>query len=195
MMKNIFLIGDSIRFGSTSGSSPGYGVYVKEKLVGVANVYAPGENCRFAQYTQRYLHEWAKDIDKESIDVVHWNNGLWDLLHINGDSAFTDKDIYVRLLLRVYQRIRQLFPNARVIFALNTAVIEDLAKPDFIRYNDEIEEYNAAAAALMQELGVEVNDLYSVTKEWGPEMHSDWVHFNEEGSQILADKVIEKIME
>lgn len=70
-MKNIFLIGDSIRYGSSSGSSPGYGVYVKEKLAGIANVYAPDENCRFAQYTQRYLHEWAKGIDRESIDTVH----------------------------------------------------------------------------------------------------------------------------
>ena len=193
-MKNVFLIGDSIRFGSTSGNSPGYGVYVKEKLAGIANVYAPNENCRFAQYTQRYLHEWAKDVDKESIDVVHWNNGLWDVLHILGDEAFTDIDIYVRILRRVHQRIRQLFPNAKVIFALNTAVIENLAKPDFCRYNQEIEAYNAAAAALMQELDVEINDLYSVTKDWGEEMHSDFVHFNEEASRILADKVIEKIM-
>lgn len=193
-MKNVFLIGDSIRFGSTSGSSPGYGVYVREKLAGKACVYAPDENCRFAQYTQRYLHEWAKDIDKESIDVVHWNNGLWDLLHIEGDEAFTDKETYVLLLRRVYRRIRQIFPNARVIFALNTAVIEEMASPDFIRYNEEIEAYNRAAAQLMQELQVEINDLYSVTKDWGPQMHSDWVHFNEEGSRILADRVIEKIM-
>ena len=193
-MKNIFLIGDSIRFGSTSGNSPGYGVYVKEKLAGKAQVFAPNENCRFAQYTQRYLHEWAKDIDGESVDVVHWNNGLWDVLRIMGDEPFTDMDVYVRILRRVYHRIRQLCPKARVIFALNTAVVEDLAKSDFKRYNSDIEAYNAAAAALMAELHVEVNDLYSVTKDWGEEMHTDFVHFNEAGSQILADKVIEKIM-
>ena len=40
-MKNIYLIGDSIRFGALG--SPGYGVYVKEKLEGRANVYAPGK--------------------------------------------------------------------------------------------------------------------------------------------------------
>lgn len=193
-MKNIFLIGDSIRYGSSSGSSPGYGVYVKEKLAGIANVYAPDENCRFAQYTQRYLHEWAKGIDRESIDTVHWNNGLWDLLHIGGDDAFTDIDVYVRVLRRVYERIRAVFPNAKVIFALNTAVIEEMASPDFIRYNSEIEAYNRAAAQLMRDMQVEINDLYSVTKDWGRQMHSDWVHFNEEGSRILADRVIEKIM-
>lgn len=193
-MKNIFLIGDSIRYGSTAGNSPGYGVYVKEALNGVAHVYAPDTNCRFVQYTQRYLHEWAKDIDRESVDVVHWNNGLWDLLHIEGDDAFTDLDIYVRLLRRLHKRIREVFPNAKIIFALNTAVIEEMAKPDFIRYNAEIEQYNTAAAALMAELNVEVNDLFAVTKDMGPEMHADWVHFNEAGSRILAQKVIEKIM-
>jgi len=193
-MKNIFLIGDSIRYGSTAGNSPGYGVYVKEMLAGKAHVYAPNENCRFVQYTQRYLHEWVKEIDRESIDVVHWNNGLWDLLHIEGDDAFTDLDTYVHLLRRVHKRICCTFPNARVIFALNTAVIESLAKPDFIRYNAEIEAYNAAAAALMTELGVEINDLYAVTKDMGPDLHADWVHYNEEGSKILAQKVVEKIM-
>ena len=48
-MKKIFLIGDSIRFGAPN--SPGYGVFVKEKLQDKAIVYAPNENCRFTQYT------------------------------------------------------------------------------------------------------------------------------------------------
>ena len=64
-MKNIYLIGDSIRFGAQT--SPGYGVYVKEALLQKANVFAPNENCRFASYTLRYLHEWASDIDGEKI--------------------------------------------------------------------------------------------------------------------------------
>ena len=51
---NIFLIGDSIRFGAPP-DSPGYGVYVKEALSARANVYAPDENCRMAQYTLRYI--------------------------------------------------------------------------------------------------------------------------------------------
>ena len=68
-MKNIFLIGDSIRHGSyvetlDSKLSPGYGVYVKEKLesAGLANVCSPDENSRWAQYTLRFLHKWAKEV-------------------------------------------------------------------------------------------------------------------------------------
>lgn len=197
MMKNIFLIGDSIRFGSRIVSeynnvklSPGYGIYVKEKLEGVANVYGPDENCRFAQYTLRFLHKWASKVPREEIDIVHWNNGLWDALRLFGDEPLTPLEVYGDMLRRVYKRIRFLFPNAKIIFALSTSVIEEWANPDFIRYNREIEEYNRKAMEVMEELGVEVNDLYSVSSSFEDALHSDWVHFGEEGSRLLADAVI-----
>lgn len=190
-MRNIFLIGDSIRFGATN--SPGYGIYVKEKLDGVANVYAPNENCRFAQYTLRQLHDWAKTVDGESIDVVHWNNGLWDVLRLDGDEPLTPCDMYVQMLKRIYTMLRKHFPNARIIFANSTSVVEKLGWPNFMRYNAEIEQYNAAAKELMARLGAEVNDLYSVTRTFDDSLRADWVHYNEEGSRILADAVVAKI--
>ena len=188
-MKNIFLIGDSIRFGARG--SEGYGMHVKAKLQGIANVYAPDENCRFAQYTLRYLHEWASNVPKEEMDVVHWNNGLWDVLRLFGDEPLTDIETYGIMLKRVYKRIRILFPNAKVIFALSTAVIEEWGDPNFFRYNKEIEQYNQKAVEVMNELGVEINDLYTLSKTFNNSLHSDWVHFGTEGSKILADKVIE----
>ena len=198
-MKNIFLIGDSIRHGSyvetlDSKLSPGYGVYVKEKLEGIANVYAPDENSRWAQYTLRFLHKWAKEVpNPEEIDVVHWNNGLWDAVRLFGDEPLTPIEFYELMLPRVYNRIRLLFPNAKIIFALSTAVIEEMSRPQFTRRNSEIEQYNEVAKKVMAQLNVPVNDLHSVTKNWGREMHADWVHYNEEGCKILADKVIEAI--
>ena len=189
-MKNVLLLGDSIRFGAPP-NSPGYGVYVKEKLDGIANVFAPDDNCRFVQYTLRYIHNWATQVEAEKIDVIHWNNGLWDVLRLNGDEIFTPKDIYVYYLERVYRVLRKLFPNAKIIFALSTSVIEEWANPDFIRYNREIEQYNRKAMEVMAELGVEVNDLYTVSSAFEDTMHSDWVHFGEEGSKRLADAVIQ----
>lgn len=188
-MKNIFLIGDSIRFGAEG--SDGYGIHVQQKLAGKANVYAPDENCRFAQYTLRYLHDWAGKVDAESIDIVHWNNGLWDVLRILGDEPLTDIETYGVMLKRVYQRIRLLFPNAKVIFALSTAVIEQQAKPGFFRYNSEIQEYNRKAMEVMAELGVQVNDLYTISAGFDPSFHSDWVHFDTEACRIFADAVIQ----
>ena len=195
-MKKIFLIGDSIRFGASCvPPSPGYGVYVKEKLADRAEVYAPNENCRFAQHTLRFLHEWAASAPKGEIDVVHWNNGLWDALHLFGDEAFTDLDYYGKTLVRIYKRIRLVFPNARVIFALSTSVKEAWARADFIRYNPEIEEYNKKAIEVLSPLGVEINDLYSITKDFDDAKRSDWVHYGDEGSKILADAVVKMCME
>ncbi len=205
-MKSILLIGDSIRFGAASNKqsialgkvlkspSPGYGVYVKEKLEGIANVYAPNENCRFAQYTLRYLHNWASELPCEEIDIVHWNNGLWDALRLFGDEPLTPIEVYGDMLKRVYKRIRLLFPNAKIIFALSTAVVEEWANPDFFRYNHEIEQYNQKAVEVMRELGVEVNDLYAVSSGFDDSLHCDWVHFGEEGSKLLADAVIKSCL-
>ena len=126
-MKNVFLIGDSIRVGATANpdyqtsNSPGYGVYVKELLKNEACVYAPDDNCRFAQYTLRYLYDWTMGIECEKIDVVHWNNGLWDVLRINGDEPLTPIDVYERMLLRVCSSIKKLFPNAKIILAFGNS--------------------------------------------------------------------------
>ena len=187
-MKRIYLMGDSIRFGAVN--SPGYGVYVKEKLNGLAEVYYPDDNCRFAQYTLRYLYDWANSIDAENIDIVHWNNGLWDVLRIHGDEPLTPIDVYIDFLERIYKKLRILFPKAKIIFALSTPVIEEWGNPNFMRYNKEIREYNRAAQKLMKKLGVQVNDLYSVAENLDGSFRSDWVHYNEEGSKLLADAVV-----
>ena len=193
-MKKIFLIGDSIRFGAPP-KSPGYGRYVKELLAKEAEVYAPNDNCRWAQYTLRYLHEWATQCPKEEIEVVHWNNGLWDVLRILGDDPLTDIEDYGKMLLRVHGRIRTLFPNAKIVFATNTAVIEEWGTPRFFRYNRDIEAYNQKAIEVLAPLGVRINDLYPLSKTLDAPYRTDWVHYNEEGSKILADAVVKIIRE
>ncbi len=191
-MNRIFLIGDSIRFGARN---PGYGIYVKEMLKDEAEVYAPNENCRWAQYTLRYAHEWAKECPAEEIDVVHWNNGLWDVLRLFGDEPLTDIEDYGKMLRRVYARLRALFPNAKIIFALTTAVIEEWGNPKFFRYNRDIEAYNQKAIEVLGEYGVRFNDLYTLSWELREDYHSDWVHYNEEGSKRLAEAVTKVIRE
>ena len=198
-MKNVLLIGDSIRFGATSNpeyktaDSPGYGVYVAEMLKDEARIFAPDDNCRFAQYTLRYLYDWSKDLECEKIDVVHWNNGLWDVLRINGEEPLTPIDVYELMLGRVCDMIKKIFPNAKIIFALSTAVVEEWARPDFMRYNSDIEKYNEVAKRVMEKKGVLLNDLYSISAAFDNSLHADFVHFNEEGSKILARAVCDKI--
>lgn len=193
--KYVFLIGDSTCYGDPPfEDKPGYGRYVREMLQGQAEVHYPDENCRFAQYTLRYLHEWAAKVDKQAVDVVHWNNGLWDVLQLYGDEPLTPLDMYVDMLRRVYQRIRLLFPNTKVIFALSGAVNEAVCTANFSRSNAVVDRYNDAARKLMDELGVPVNDLHAVSLTFD-ESHfsSDHAHKNEKGSRIYASAVIKAI--
>lgn len=194
-MSSVFLIGDSIRHGAPD--SPGYGRYVQEYLGPDWGVYAPDENCRFAQYTQRYFFEWVNrlPVPCEEISVIHWNNGLWDVIELPGeDTPFTDLPFYISSLRKVYHQIRRFFPNARVIFATSTPVAEEIRPQWCNRRNSVIREYNRAAIGLMDELGVEVNDLYAVAEKLDVSYRPDWVHFTEAGGRILAQAVAEFIL-
>lgn len=57
-----------------------------------------------------------------------------------------------------------------------------------------IERYNQKAIEVLSPLGVEINDLYTVTQGFDDSLRSDWVHYGEEGSEILAKIVVERIL-
>lgn len=186
-MKKILLIGDSIRMG--------YDKYVKEALEGVAEVYYPTENCRFAQYTLRFLHEWRRKLEwPDDIDLVHWNAGLWDVCEIYGDEPISSPAHYSEMITRIDKRIRMLFPNAKVVFATSTAVRENEYKGTFRRYNATIERYNALALSALAGTDTIVNDLYAHTKNVPAECCSDMTHYNTpEGAAYMGGKVLSVI--
>ena len=187
-MKKILLLGDSIRMG--------YDKYTRDKLSNIAEVYFPEDNCRFSVNMVRYIYEWADKLKlkREEIDVVHWNAGLWDCLHMEDGEPLIPVDIYERTIERIQGLINTAYPNARSIFATSTPVSEQMWKwQGKKRYNSEIEQYNEAARKLMERLDVAVNDLYSITRTFDESYYSDWVHPNEKGAMILADAVIKSI--
>lgn len=182
-MKNILLIGDSIR--------AGYDKAVKATLDGKANVYFPNENCRFASYVLRYIHEYKCIVPDGSVDVLHWNAGLWDCLRLFGEEPHTPIEIYSYYIERICARIAKLFPNAKVIFATSTSVQSERMSPDFKRYNEEIESYNAAAVKIALKYGFQINDLYALSAGLPPEAHSDAVHFYTPiGTKAFTEQVL-----
>ena len=209
-MKNILLLGDSIRMG--------YDSYVKEKLANRANVFFSEDNGRFAQYTLRTLSDWKKQLSWPEIQLVHWNNGLWDCMHLNSciagcppekagetfspanvpgglhfdEDPLTPPEIYRYMLVRVLTRIRQLFPGAEVVFATTTHVIEEMAQGAY-RSNAEIESYNCVARETLIPLGVRINELGRFAMEFCRYLHpeGDWVHYNAEGNSLLASEVVD----
>ena len=84
-MKKAVLLGDSIRL-------LGYGMRVPALLAPDIAVWQSEDNGRFTSYTLRTCFDYKAEL--ETADVIHWNNGLWDMCDLFGDGPFTPLPLY-----------------------------------------------------------------------------------------------------
>ena len=174
-MKKVVLIGDSIRL-------IGYGTPVAKRLENEFDVWQPDDNCRFAQYTLRGIWDWQEGI--RNADIIHWNNGLWDICHLFGDGEFTPIDEYIDIMLRLARLFKE--RASTVIFATTTPV-----RPENLHNKNEvIEAYNAALVPKLLEIGIVINDLYApLSKDVYRFICDDTIHLSEEGIALASDMV------
>ena len=192
-MKKVLLLGDSIRMG--------YDDYVKEILQGKCEVYyAADENGRFSAFTLWQMNQMFRHYGP--FDVVHWNNGYWDM---NIEAPMVDPihpvDEYVHFLKRILAEIRR--NGARPIFATTTPVLSAGSAADIagtgamsIQYdNSWVMQYNQAAKALMEAEGVTVNDLFALCEQH-PYCYKcpDLLHLTEEGYRKCAEQAAQLIL-
>ena len=179
-MKKVVLIGDSIRM-------IGYGTPVAQRLKDEAEVWQPDDNCRFAQYTLRGMWDWQDGI--RGSDIIHWNNGLWDVCELYGDGAFTPIDEYVSTMLRIARILKE--RATTVIFATTTPV-----RPENVHNKNEvIEAYNAALVPRLQEMGIVINDLYTpLSRDVYRYICEDTIHLSAEGIELSADMVTKAVL-
>ena len=178
-MKNVLLLGDSIRMG--------YEPCVRRKLEGRAEVFGPNENGRFALYTLNSLRFWINGIPKP--DVIHWNNGLWDLgddYHVG--RPFSTAEEYRSALERTVVVMKKLFPEAKIIMATTTPT----KNPDvsgMVRYNEILR-------SIAEENGFMVDDLFSVVySDVEKYICPDGIHLTDEGWDATSDAVVRCIEE
>jgi len=174
--KNVLLLGDSLRMG--------YEPIVRKLLEDVAVVSGPNENGRWAAYTLNSLRFWLDQF--ETPDVIHWNNGLWDL----GDdyqlgSPFSLPEEYESALERTVTVLNKLFPNAKIIMA--TTMPTD--NPD----SSDIESYNVILKSVAKKHNIEVNDLFPIPKADVSLIGPDHIHLTEKGFEIVAKQVAEVV--
>ncbi len=191
-MKRVLLLGDSIRMG--------YDEYVKELLKDEFEViYDEFDNGRFAAYTLWQANQFFKNHGK--FDVVHWNNGYWDMnIEPPMTAPMHPVDEYVRFLYRILTEIRR--NGAVPVFATTLPVLSSEKAADIIsgitaRFeydNGWVEEYNAAALSLMKREGVQVNDLYSLCLK-DPYYYKcpDLLHLTDEGYRVCAAQTADSI--
>ena len=178
-MIKVTLLGDSIRL-------LGYGKFVPELLGDGFEVYQPEDNCRYSKYTLRGLFDWEEEM-KDS-RIVHWNNGLWDLVDVFGDGVFTSEAEYVTNMSRIADILLDRYD--KVIFATTTPV----SNKNIYNKNEDIERYNRLIVPKLLEKGVIINDLYSlVADDIDRYISDDTVHLTDEGARMCAAMVADVI--
>ena len=182
-MKKLMLIGDSIRMN--------YEPYLKELAGKAAVIHSPEENCRFAAYTLFNLAAWIPDDD---YDVIHWNNGQWDVCYMPDGKIHTALALYVEYEKRIADI---LLPRAkRVIFATTSPVRPDQFETasQHGRKNEDIVAYNRAVTAELAPLGVEINDLHAaLIQNIDETICDDKVHLSPAGARCCARQVWEVV--
>lgn len=177
----ITLLGDSIRL-------IGYGPVVPELLGKDFLVFQPDDNCRFSKYTLRYLHEWKEQMSGSRI--VHWNNGLWDICNLFGDGCFSSKDEYLTNMLRIAKILTERYE--KVIFATTTPVNPRNPHDN----NADIIAYNELLVPHLQNMGIIINDLYSLVYPHIDEyICEDLIHLTEAGARACGEQVAKVIRE
>lgn len=190
-MKRVLLLGDSIRMG--------YDEYIKALLEGECEViYDDEDNGRFAAYTLWQANQLFKN--NPQIDIVHWNNGYWDMnIEAPMTEAIHPVDEYVHFLKRIIKLIRE--NGAKIIFATTTPILDGGQAEDNtgtgakINYSNEwVLAYNNAAKKLMEQENIPVNDLYELCladkKAYKCE---DMLHLTEEGYRKCAEQAANMI--
>lgn len=179
-MKKVTLLGDSIR-------QIGYGTKVPELLGEEYEVFQPDDNCRFSKYTLRgVIVEWAEGI--QGSDIIHWNNGLWDASD-DGEGIFSTPEEYVTNMLRIAGILKK--KAKTVIFATTTPVRWD----NPYHTNERIQEYNRLIVPKLEEMGIQINDLYSVVEPHIEEYirEDDKIHLTDAGIEACAAHVADFI--
>jgi len=192
-LPKVILLGDSIR-GNYQSS-------VTKALKGKVVVSAPKDNCSHTAFTLENLDCWLSDLGEA--DVIHINAGLHDMyiLENTGKTRHTI-ETYQKNLRAIFKKL-EVLSDAKIIFALTTAVnekqqAESKGYARIVRRNEDVDAFNAKAKAIAEEMGIEVNDLNSFMKKEGPDKilkSSDGIHLSPEGSKLMGDEVARVILE
>ena len=187
-LPNVLLIGDSI--------SMSYTVPVRQRLAGVANVYRAPNNCRSTRQTLAEIETYLGRVDW---DVIHFNWGIHDITHLNDQRRAVPPpegklqvgmEEYRDNLAKLVKRLKQ--TGAKLIWASTTPVGQKAEAKGYRRDRDVVA-YNAMAAERMKKEEIAINDLYALVKPRAEQLLSDGVHFNAEGTKVLAKAVSEAI--
>lgn len=173
-MPRILLIGDSI--------TRGYQGFVREFLHDIC--YVDYIATSYAIDTSFYFDLIRAFVADSDYAAVHLNHGL--------HGAHMSRKVYEERLRELLCDIRR--AGARPILATTTVAYEPGNQTPSVVWTPRVEERNAVVCALAKELGIPLDDLYSVSLSVAmSDRTADGIHYTEEGFRVLANAVAQNI--
>lgn len=189
-MSHVMLIGDSIRMA--------YAPKVRSLLGDAAEIIEIPENGGDSANVLSRLPAWLAELGNASPPRVWVNCGLHDIKRAYGsDVRQVGLDEYTRNVRSILESLRDT-TGGRVVWATTTPVVYERhhATKGFDRFDSDVLDYNAAAADVAAALSLPAHDLYAVVAAAGVMtcVGEDGVHMTEQGAQVLADAVAERLL-
>ena len=186
-LPRLLLLGDSIRMS--------YQPFVIDLLKDRAHVVGPAENCQTSGNTLARIDGWLKELGAP--DVVHWNNGLWDVGHNpERDPVQFPVETYIDNLRAILDKLQA--TGAKIIWATTTPVHPDRPWKDtgWSWCNQEINRYNTEARDMMRAEGISIDDLHGIVNAQ-PDKHldEDKLHLSNAGRRACAEAVVKAVEE
>jgi hypothetical protein len=196
---NVLLIGDSIRMRATGR---GWGPRAYELLADEFNFIHIPHNTGRSEYVFWHIDNWVG----ADPDVVLMNAGLHDLIrrdYAPDAPTHTSLEDYELHLERIVERVLAHESVRRLVLLTNTPVREDLhndrakqqerldrGKSLNLRFNSDIEAFNAVMVSVADRHGLEVIDLNAALWEAGLEASiEEGVHLTRLGEDVCAQRV------
>jgi acyl-CoA thioesterase-1 len=190
----VLIIGDSI--------SIGYTPHVVRMLEGKANaIHARGNNAGTSLGSER-LTVW---LGKTKWDIIHFNWGAHDLKRVEvagtarnspnpHDPQQADIATYEENMKVLVGQLKA--TGAKLIFATTAPFTPVRKGASPFRDPEDVPRYNSVALKIMKENGIKINDLYSFALPKLKDIQRPHnVHFTREGSEVLAQQVVQTILE
>jgi GDSL-like Lipase/Acylhydrolase family len=180
-LPRVLLIGDSI--------TRAYYPEVEKHLEGKAYVGRLSSSAFISDPV--LLKQIEMVLGQYKFEVIHFNNGMHGWQH-------SEKE-YEKAFPKFLKTIQKCAPNAKLIWANTTPLKVSPNSPadNQTQATDErIDARNAIALKIVQAKGIPVDDL-NTPMRGHPELHSDNVHFNDQGVTLQAVQVaaeIEKLL-
>jgi acyl-CoA thioesterase-1 len=188
-LPGVLLLGDSI---SMSYTRP-----VRQRLEGIANVHRVPDNGRSTRFV---LAEFERFLGEKPWKIIHFNCGIHDITQFDEDGEVVEEGAvgaqqvplaeYKANLAALVGRLRT--TKAILIWASTTPVQEGTRA----RSSADVVRYNQAAATVMADRGILVNDLYALALPRMTALQPPLnVHFTEAGAAVLGEWVAAVIRE